>query len=85
MEVNTGTFQATARVAPRVRGARLPRSPPVALETAERALVFFDSAVVRNSPPVILLREGWREGRKVCKKTKAFLAHCPAHKIDALR
>ncbi len=39
----------------------------------------------RNSPPAILLREGWREGKRVRKRTLANLSHWPAEKIDALR
>ncbi|MFQ5507064.1 MAG: IS1634 family transposase [Planctomycetota bacterium] len=39
----------------------------------------------RTSPPAILLREGWREGAKVKKRTIANLSHWPAEKIEALR
>jgi hypothetical protein len=39
----------------------------------------------RNSPPAILLREGWREGPKVRKRTLANLSHWPPEKIEALR
>jgi transposase len=39
----------------------------------------------RNSRPAILLREGWREGKKVCKRTLANLTDWPARKVDALR
>jgi transposase len=39
----------------------------------------------RNSRPAILLREGWREGKKVCKRTLANLTDWPAQKVDALR
>ncbi|MGH8548754.1 MAG: hypothetical protein ACRERU_09185 [Methylococcales bacterium] len=39
----------------------------------------------RNSRPAILLREGWREGPKVCKRTLVNLTHWPTQKIDALR
>ncbi len=39
----------------------------------------------RNSPPAILLREGWREGERVRKRTLANLSHWPAEKIEALR
>lgn len=39
----------------------------------------------RNSPPAILLREGWREGGKVRKRTLANLSHWPPDKIEALR
>ena len=39
----------------------------------------------RNSPPAILLREGWREGKKVCKRTLANLSDWSQARIDALR
>lgn len=39
----------------------------------------------RNSRPAILLREGWREGKKVCKRTLANLTDWPTEKIEALR
>ena len=39
----------------------------------------------RNSRPAILLREGWREGKKVCKRTLANLSDWPAQKVSALR
>jgi transposase len=39
----------------------------------------------RNSRPAVLLREGWREGKKVCKRTLANLSDWPAQKVAALR
>ena len=39
----------------------------------------------RNSRPAILLREGWREGNKVCKRTLANLTDWPPRKVDLLR
>ena len=39
----------------------------------------------RNSRPAVLLREGWREGKKVCKRTIANLTDWPARKVEALR
>ena len=39
----------------------------------------------RSSRPAILLREGWREGSKVRKRTLANLSSWPPAKIDALR
>jgi transposase len=39
----------------------------------------------RNSRPAVLLREGWREGKKVKKRTLANLTDWPAAKIEALR
>ncbi len=39
----------------------------------------------RNSPPAILLREGWREGKKVRKRTLANLTKWPAELVEGLR
>ena len=39
----------------------------------------------RSSRPAVLLREGWREGKKICKRTLANLTDWPAQKVDALR
>jgi transposase len=39
----------------------------------------------RNSPPAVLLREGWREGNKICKRTLANLTDWSQARIDALR
>ena len=39
----------------------------------------------RGSRPAILLREGWREGKRVRKRTLANLSDWPQGKIDALR
>jgi Transposase DDE domain len=39
----------------------------------------------RSSPPAYLLRETYREGRKVRKRTLANITHWPAAKIEALR
>lgn len=39
----------------------------------------------RNSPPTILIREGWREGKKIRKRTVANITHWPEHQIHALR
>jgi hypothetical protein len=39
----------------------------------------------RHARPTILLREAWREGQHVRKRTLANLTHWPAPKIDALR
>ena len=47
--------------------------------------MYVETVPNRNSPPAILLREGWREGRKTHKRTLANLSHWPAHKIEMLR
>jgi transposase len=39
----------------------------------------------RNSRPAVLLREGWREGKKVCKRTIANLTDWPSRKVELLR
>jgi hypothetical protein len=39
----------------------------------------------RSSPPAYLLRETYREGRKVRKRTLANITHWPVAKIEALR
>src|SRR5262249_49746399 len=39
----------------------------------------------RNSPPAILLRESYREGDKIKKRTLANLSDWPEDKIEALR
>jgi transposase len=39
----------------------------------------------RNSPPAILLRESFREGDKIKKRTLANLSDWPAERIEALR
>jgi len=39
----------------------------------------------RNSPPAILLREGWREGNKTRQRTLANLSDWPQQKIETFR
>ena len=47
--------------------------------------MYVETVPNRNSRPAILLREGWREGARVRKKTLANLTDWPAEKVDALR
>src|SRR3972149_6083002 len=47
--------------------------------------MYIDTVPNRHSPPAILLREGWREGRKTRKRTLANLSHWPARKVETLR
>lgn len=47
--------------------------------------MYIDAVPNRNSPPAILLREGWREGTKTRKRTLANLSHWPKPKIETLR
>jgi hypothetical protein len=39
----------------------------------------------RNSPPAVLLREGWRDGKKVRKRTIANLSKLPKDQVEAMR
>jgi transposase len=39
----------------------------------------------RNSPPAVLLREGWREGNKTRQRTLANLSDWPQQKVETLR
>ena len=47
--------------------------------------MFIDIVQNRKSPPAILLREAWREGQKVRKRTVANLSGWPREKVEALR
>ena len=47
--------------------------------------MYIESVPNRNSPPCILLRESYRQGGKVRKRTLANLTHWPAEVVEALR
>ncbi len=47
--------------------------------------MYIEAVPNRNSPPAILLREGWREGSKTRKRTLANLSDWPAAKIETFR
>jgi transposase len=47
--------------------------------------MFIERIPNRNSPPAILLREAWREGKKIRKRTIANLTHWSSEKVEALR
>jgi transposase len=47
--------------------------------------MFIDIVPNRKSPPAILLREAWREGKKVRKRTVANLSGWSREKLEALR
>jgi len=47
--------------------------------------MYIETVPNRNSRPAILLREGWREGKKTLKRTLANLSDWPQPKIEALR
>jgi len=47
--------------------------------------MYIDIVPNRNSPPAVLLRESFREGKKVKKRTIANLTSLPMAKVDAIR
>lgn len=47
--------------------------------------MYIETVPNRGSRPAILLREGWREGKKVRKRTLANLTDWPGDKVEALR
>jgi transposase len=47
--------------------------------------MYIETVPNRNSPPAILLREGWREGSKTRKRTLANLSDWPQEKIETFR
>jgi hypothetical protein len=47
--------------------------------------MYIEKVPNRNSRPAILLREGWREGRRTRKRTLANLTDWPAAQVEALR
>lgn len=50
-----------------------------------RVVMYIDTVPNRNSPPCILLRESYRKGGKVHKRTIANLTKCAPELIDAIR
>lgn len=47
--------------------------------------MYIETIPNRNSPPAILLRESFRKGKKVLKRTLSNLSHWPAQKIENFR
>ena len=47
--------------------------------------MYIETVPNRKSPPAVLLREGWREGKRVRKRTLANLTSWPAEKVETLR
>ena len=47
--------------------------------------MYIETVPNRNSPPAILLRQGWREGSKTPKRTLANLSDWPQQKIETFR
>jgi len=48
-------------------------------------VMYIESVPNRKSPPCILLRESFRDGGKVRKRTIANLSHCPPELIEGIR
>ena len=47
--------------------------------------MYIDIVPNRNSPPAVLLRESYREGRRIRKRTIANLTQLPAHVIEGIK
>jgi hypothetical protein len=47
--------------------------------------MFIDVVPNRGSPPAVLLRESWREGRKTRKRTLANLSDLPMEQVELIR
>ena len=47
--------------------------------------MYIESVPNRNSPPAILLRESYRDGGKIRKRTIANLSHWPTEIVEGLR
>jgi transposase len=47
--------------------------------------MYIDTVPNRKSKPTILLREGWREGKKTRQRTIANISHWPDEDVEALR
>ena len=47
--------------------------------------MYVETVPNRNSPPAILLREGWRDGKKTVKRTLANISDWPPSKVETLR
>ncbi|MFQ5454124.1 MAG: IS1634 family transposase [Candidatus Zixiibacteriota bacterium] len=47
--------------------------------------MYIDNVPNRNSPPAILLRESYRDGKKVCKRTVVNITKWPKHVINGLK
>jgi hypothetical protein len=47
--------------------------------------MYIDIVPNRNSPPAVLLRESYREGKKVLKRTIANLSEVPRNIVECQR
>ena len=54
-------------------------------EPAIIVAMYIETVPNRNSPPCTLLRESFRQGGKVCKRTLANLTHWPPDLVEGLR
>ena len=54
------------------------------LTTVYSVVMYIDVVPNRNSPSAVLLRESYREGSKIKKRTLANLSALPPHAIEAL-
>ncbi len=48
-------------------------------------VMYIDVVPNRNSPPAVLLRESYRDGKKIRKRTIANLTQMPAHVIEGIK
>ncbi len=46
---------------------------------------YVESIPNRNSPPAVLLRQAWREGKRIRRKTIANLSKLPPHTVNGIR
>jgi transposase len=47
--------------------------------------MYIDTVPNRNSPPALLLRESYRDGKKVCKRTITNITKWPKHVVNGLQ
>ena len=47
--------------------------------------MYIETVPNRGSPPAILLRESYRDGKRVCKRTLLNLSHWPPEQVEGLR
>ena len=53
--------------------------------SAKIVVMYIERVPNRNSPPAVLLRESYREGKKVKKRTIANLSKLPDEVVDNLK
>ena len=51
----------------------------------QKVAMYIERVPNRGSQPTVLLREGWREGKRVRKRTIVNLTHWPPEKVESLR